>query len=92
MFGPSLLVAPVFTEESEATFYVPRDEEGDRAGRWVLWFDHSKSYASRRWYTETHGFDTLPIFVRPGSLTTKNPSLRAPEDDALVSGCWSTDC
>lgn len=81
MFGSNLLVAPVFTEGGEVTFYVPQVERAE--GKWVSWFDHSKSYEAGRWYTETHDFDTLPILVRPGSVTLVNPTLKAPEDDAL---------
>jgi alpha-D-xyloside xylohydrolase len=61
---------------------VPSSED-EEAGRWVSWFDHSKSYESGRWYTETHGFDTLPILIRPGSVTVVNPTIKAPDDDAL---------
>jgi alpha-D-xyloside xylohydrolase len=82
MFGPNLLVAPVFTEEGEVTFYVPQSPD-DEAGEWISWFDHSKSYESGRWYTETHGFDTMPILIRPGSVTVTNPTIKGPEDDAL---------
>ncbi|KAJ6017040.1 Aldolase-type TIM barrel [Penicillium sp. IBT 35674x] len=81
MFGSNLLVAPVFTEEGEVTFYVPQVEGTE--GKWVSWFDHGKSYEAGRWYTETHDFDTLPILVRPGSATLINPTLKAPENDAL---------
>ncbi|KAJ5721043.1 Alpha-xylosidase [Penicillium malachiteum] len=82
MFGPNLLVAPVFSEEGEVTFYVPY-VEGAGNGKWVSWFDHTKFYEAGRWYTETHDFDTLPILVRPGSVTLMNPMLKVPEDDAL---------
>ncbi|KAJ5567093.1 Aldolase-type TIM barrel [Penicillium sp. DV-2018c] len=82
MFGSNLLVAPVFSEEGEVTFYVPRSDD-DEAGKWVSWFDHSRTYESGRWYTERHGFDTLPLLIRPGSVTATNPTIRAPEDDAL---------
>ncbi|KAJ5375230.1 Aldolase-type TIM barrel [Penicillium concentricum] len=82
MFGPNLLIAPVFTEEGEVTFYVPESSD-DEAGKWISWFDHSKSYESGRWYTETHDFDTMPILIRPGSVTITNPTIKAPEDDAL---------
>ncbi|KAJ5670094.1 Alpha-xylosidase [Penicillium maclennaniae] len=81
MFGSNLLVAPVFDNE-EVTFYVPRSE-GDGAGKWVSWFDHSKTYESGQWYTETHGFDTLPLLIRPASVTVVNPKLKVPEGDAL---------
>lgn len=36
MSGPNLLLAPVFTGKGEATFYVPRDEEGDKSWEVVV--------------------------------------------------------
>ncbi|KAL4980856.1 glycosyl hydrolases family 31-domain-containing protein [Aspergillus desertorum] len=84
MFGSNLLVAPVFSDEGVVTFYVPwTSEEEKRRGQWISWFDHSKTYKGGRWYTETHGFDTLPILVRPGSVTPVNYKLEKPEGDPL---------
>ncbi|KAL4786790.1 glycosyl hydrolases family 31-domain-containing protein [Aspergillus varians] len=88
MFGGNLLVAPVFEDGGVVRFYVPRtaeDEEGGdgKGGKWISWFDHTKTYESGRWYTETHGFETLPILVRPGSVTPVNVKLERPEGDAL---------
>lgn len=83
MFGPNLLVAPVFSEDGEVSFYVPRCDDGAGAGKWVSWFDHSRSYKGGQWYTETHGFDTFPLLIRPESVTVVNPTLRVPEGDAL---------
>ncbi|PKX98469.1 putative sugar hydrolase [Aspergillus novofumigatus IBT 16806] len=82
MFGGNLLVAPVFSENGSVTFYVPRTPE-DGCGKWRSWFDHAKTYEAGQWYTETHDFDTLPILVRPGSVTPVNPKLKVPEGDAL---------
>lgn len=82
MFGSNLLVAPVFSEEGTVTFYVPRSED-DQNGNWVSWFDHKKTYEPGRWYTETHGFETLPILIRPGSVTPINPKLKDPQGDAF---------
>ncbi|CRG88668.1 Alpha-xylosidase [Talaromyces islandicus] len=82
MFGSNLLVAPVFSEEGRVTFYVPYSDD-DSQGKWRSWFDHSKTYEPGRWYTETHGFDTLPILIRPGSITPINLNLKAPEGNAL---------
>lgn len=82
MFGSNLLVAPVFSEEGTVTFYVPRSED-DHNGKWISWFDHQRTYEPGRWYTETHGFDTLPILVRPGSVTAVNSKLQTPQDDAI---------
>ncbi|KAF3390032.1 Alpha-xylosidase [Talaromyces pinophilus] len=83
MFGSNLLVAPVFNEEGRVTFYVPHSGDDDTQGKWRSWFDYSKTYESGRWYTETHGFDTLPLLIRPGSITIVNSRLERPEDDAL---------
>lgn len=83
MFGGNLLVAPVFSEEGRVTFYVPFSDDDDSQGKWRSWFDHSKTYEPGRWYTEIHGFDTLPILIRPGSITPINLGLKSPEDDAL---------
>ena len=58
--GGALLVAPVFTDSGEVDFYLP-------AGRWT----HLLSGEVReggRWHRETHGFDSLPLYVAPGSV------------------------
>jgi alpha-D-xyloside xylohydrolase len=59
MFGPSLLVAPVFAHSGTVQFYVP-------AGRWTSLLNGTV-IEGPRWVTETHGFDSLPLYVRPGS-------------------------
>ena len=95
MLGPKLMVATVFCDEGVVTFYVP-DDEGEEAGEpgkeeeggrkkatWVSFFDSSKTYQGGKWYTETHGFDTLPLLVRPGTVTPVNRRLERPDGDAL---------
>ncbi|KAI5293589.1 hypothetical protein KEM55_007027, partial [Ascosphaera atra] len=84
MFGSNLLVAPVFTEEGKVSFYVPYIDDAsnpDPNAKWVSWFDHSKTYECGRWYTEVHDFNTLPILIRPGSVTAVNYKIKAPEED-----------
>ena len=83
MFGSNLLVAPVFTEDGTVTFYVPRNDKDDSKGKWASWFDHDKTYEPGRWYTEKHDFSSLPILIRPGSVTAINPKLKTPEGDAF---------
>ena len=83
MFGSNLLVAPVFSDEGIVTFYVPRTPEEEGRKQWISWFDHGKKYEGGRWYTETHGFDTLPILIRPGSVTPINYKLEKPEGNPL---------
>ena len=82
MLGPSLLVAPVFSEDGEVTFYVPRTGSETKA-KWRSWFDHEKVYEEGMWYTETHGFDTLPLLIRPETVTPICPGLDAPDGDVL---------
>ena len=60
MLGPSLLVAPVFSENGQVSFYLPE-------GRWT----HSLTgevVDGGRWLKETHGFMSLPLYARPNSL------------------------
>ena len=58
MLGPDLLVAPVFTASGEVTFYLP-------AGQWRNYFT-DEIVDGGRWITETHGFNSLPLYVRDG--------------------------
>ncbi|KIX96508.1 uncharacterized protein Z520_07774 [Fonsecaea multimorphosa CBS 102226] len=88
MLGSELLVAPVFDKSGEVTFYVPFSSRTDPGGasqkaKWRSFFDHTKTYEEGRWYTETHGFDTLPLLVRPGGVVPFNPSLKAPDGDII---------
>jgi alpha-D-xyloside xylohydrolase len=59
MFGPDLLVAPVFDPSGEVEFYVP-------AGRWVGLLD-GKERVGPAWITETHDIYSFPLLVRPGA-------------------------
>jgi alpha-D-xyloside xylohydrolase len=74
LLGPSLLVAPVFSEGGEVSFYLP-------AGRWtrLMGIDGAGPGAAvpgaagevlegGRWIREKHGFLSLPLFARPGSV------------------------
>ena len=59
MFGPDLLVAPVFTESGEVEFYLP-------AGKWTNYFTREVINGGR-WLKESHGFDSLPLYIREDS-------------------------
>lgn len=59
MLGPSLLVAPVFSAVGDVEYYLPR-------GRWTNWFT-GELIDGGNWHHETHGFDTLPLWVREGA-------------------------
>ncbi|WP_448061551.1 alpha-xylosidase [Cellulomonas hominis] len=60
MLGGSLLVAPVFSAEGDVEVYVPE-------GTWTSLLDGS-TLTGPRWYRQRHGFDSLPLLVRPGTV------------------------
>jgi alpha-D-xyloside xylohydrolase len=59
LLGPDLLVAPVFSA-SEVEFYLP-------SGTWTEYFS-GRQVEGGRWMRETHGFDSLPLYVREGAV------------------------
>jgi alpha-D-xyloside xylohydrolase len=60
MLGPDLLVAPVFDPGGAVRYYVP-------AGTWTH-LASGETVTGPRWVRETHGFDSLPLLVRPGAV------------------------
>ncbi len=58
MLGDSLLVAPVFSDDT-VDYYVP-------AGRWTSLLD-GRTVEGPRWVRETHGYLSLPLLVREGA-------------------------
>jgi alpha-D-xyloside xylohydrolase len=60
MLGDSLLVAPVFSASGKTSYYVP-------AGRWTHLLT-GDVVEGPRWVSETCGFDTVPVYVRPGTV------------------------
>lgn len=59
MLGADLLVAPVFSPD-EVEFYLPD-------GSWTEFFS-GRRVEGGRWLRETHGFDSLPLYVREGAV------------------------
>ena len=76
LLGSNLLIAPIFSKDGKVSFYVPEAE-----GEWVSWFDRKKRYQGGRWYREVHDYFSLPILIRPGSVTPINSSLQDSERD-----------
>ncbi|MBK6885433.1 MAG: alpha-xylosidase [Tetrasphaera sp.] len=60
LLGDCLLVAPVFTASGEVSFYVPD-------GQWTH-LQTGEVVAGPRWVRRTCGFDTVPVYVRPGTI------------------------
>ena len=60
MLGPSLLIAPITSEEGIVRYYVP-------SGTWTNLLTREK-IEGPIWKNEQHGYDTMPLLVRPGSI------------------------
>ena len=60
MLGRSLLVAPIFTEDGTVDYYLP-------AGRWTHLLT-GQVQEGPGWIREQHGFLSLPLMVRPGTI------------------------
>ncbi|RDU23801.1 alpha-xylosidase [Anaerosacchariphilus polymeriproducens] len=60
MFGDSLLVAPVFNEESKGIFYLPE-------GNWTN-FNTGEVKTGGKWYEEYCSYLEIPLYVKEGSL------------------------
>jgi alpha-D-xyloside xylohydrolase len=60
MFGDSLLVAPVFSDDGDVSFYVPD-------GVWTDFFT-GEAIAGGRWVRMKCDFLTVPLLVRPNTV------------------------
>ena len=71
MFGDSLLVAPIFNEDSMAEYYLPE-------GTWTSLLTGEVKEGGK-WYREKHGYLSIPLYVREGSIV----AIGAQNDDAV---------
>jgi alpha-D-xyloside xylohydrolase len=60
MLGADLLVAPVFDPDGRVEFYLPK-------GTWTSFLSGEKKEGPG-WFTEQHGFDSLPLYVRENAV------------------------
>ncbi len=73
MLGERLLVAPIFNEEGIAKYYVP-------AGKWTGLLDGA-TVEGGKWVEEKHGYDSIPLLVRPNSLIAIGSNDQRPDYD-----------
>ena len=73
LLGPDLLVAPVFRADGVVEYYVP-------AGTWTHYLT-GESVTGPRWVRENHGFDSVPLLVRPGAVLPVGAVDDSPEYD-----------
>lgn len=71
MLGDSLLVAPIFNEDGIAEYYLPE-------GRWTSLLSGDVKEGGR-WYKEKHGYLSIPLYVRAGSIV----AMGARDDNAV---------
>ncbi|KAI1325053.1 glycoside hydrolase family 31 protein [Xylariaceae sp. FL0255] len=60
MVGESLLAAPIFSEDGEVEFYLPK-------GKWTSLFTNEVRQGPG-WFKEKHGFGSLPLYVRENTV------------------------
>ncbi|GAA4768857.1 alpha-xylosidase [Microbacterium gilvum] len=59
LLGPDVLVAPVLSESGEVELYLP-------AGEWTSLLTGETAMGG--WRRESHAFDSIPVYARPGAV------------------------
>ncbi|MDC7240256.1 MAG: alpha-xylosidase [Spirochaetales bacterium] len=72
MLGESLLVAPIFNDRGQASYYLPE-------GVWFSLIDGSGKEGGR-WYKEDHSYMSIPLYARFGSIVARGQEDRADYD------------
>ncbi len=79
MLGDSLLVAPIFNEESIGKYYLPTEEDGqDKI--WTNFFTGEEKRGGK-WYSDKYGYCDIPLMVRPNSIVAIGACDDTPEYD-----------
>jgi alpha-D-xyloside xylohydrolase len=73
MLGESLLVAPVFSPDGTVDYYLPQ-------GRWTHLLS-GEEIEGGRWVREQHGYLSLPLLARPGSIVPLGAVDERPDYD-----------
>jgi alpha-D-xyloside xylohydrolase len=73
LLGPDLLVAPVFSASGDVDVYVPE-------GTWTSLLDGSQ-VTGPRWVHQVHGFESVPVYQRPGSVLPLGARTDRPDYD-----------
>jgi alpha-D-xyloside xylohydrolase len=73
MLGDSLMVAPIFNDRGEASYYLPE-------GTWTN-FISGKKIQGGRWIKEKHDYLSIPLMVRENSIVAIGNENRKPDYD-----------
>lgn len=80
MLGDSLLVAPIFNEEGIAEYYLPE-------GHWTNYLTGEEAEGGK-WRKETHGYCSIPLWVRDKSIIPTAPGILRAEEGFLENLEW----
>ncbi|WP_084078133.1 alpha-xylosidase [Demequina sp. NBRC 110057] len=75
MLGSEVLVAPVMSADGTVDVYLP-------SGTWTSLITGERVEGGR-WLRESHGFDSLPLYVRPGAVIARGSRTDRPDYDYL---------
>ncbi len=73
MLGDSLLVAPIFNDRGEASYYMPH-------GKWTHFIDN-RTLEGGRWVEEEYDYMSIPLWVRPNSIIAVGSNDQRPDYD-----------
>ncbi|MBG6056858.1 alpha-D-xyloside xylohydrolase [Cryobacterium sp. MP_M5] len=73
LLGHDLLVAPVFSEAGDVSYYLP-------AGTWTNYLT-GETATGPAWRRETHAFDSIPLWVREGAVLATGARDDVPDYD-----------
>jgi alpha-glucosidase len=68
MFGDSILVAPIYTEDGRRRIYLP-------TGVWTDWWTR-KHIVGPRWMDIVVDIERLPLYIREGSIIPMGPVMQ----------------
>jgi alpha-D-xyloside xylohydrolase len=73
MLGDSILVAPVFSEQGDVSYFLPE-------GKWTHLLT-GEAVAGAKWRKENYDFMSLPLFVRENSIVAIGNNNNVPDYD-----------
>ncbi|WP_145135066.1 alpha-xylosidase [Paenibacillus sp. Y412MC10] len=73
MLGDSILVAPIFNKEGDVQYYLPE-------GKWTNYLT-GEVLEGNQWYSENHGYMTLPMMIKPNTLLAVGKEDSRPDYD-----------
>lgn len=68
LFGDSLLVAPIYSEEDHRRVYLPE-------GVWTDWWTQAR-LTGNRWIEVETDLETLPLYIREGGIIPIGPAMK----------------